>query len=293
MKKKLKEKVVEGLSELYQTGIIKSGVELSKEIENITGIPFYINTKCYPAYNFLNLNHKTVFCHLNHGDDPDTEKFKEEYILKSKNQEEFIEKYIKEYKNYPYERFIKKSEFDNFDFKQALYLSSFPNNGIRFNSKKELTDKDLQRKDCHDILTQKTQLELIPFKSRKFSSVFSSQNQSDKLINTIKPYFEELLDIITMIPRQYVIFGSTQYFQIIKSYNKINNIIVDKSKRFGFDIGVKNKAYFTMLKLNWKGKEFYCGIAHSFARQDLPNAFYAMKKYGDLSAEKYIEFTKK
>jgi hypothetical protein len=48
-----------------------------------------------------------------------------------------------------------------------------------------------------------------------------------------------------------------------------------------------------MYKLYWKGKIFFAGIAHSFARQDLPDAFGAMKKYGKLSSAKYREFQQK
>lgn len=68
--------------------------------------------------------------------------------------------------------------------------------------------------------------------------------------------------------------------------------ILRKTEKIGLDIGTKNKAYVTILDLQWKDKEFSSLIAHSFPRQDLPNAFEKMKKYGELSYEEYKKFKK-
>ena len=124
--------------------------------------------------------------------------------------------------------------------------------------RREKLKKENQSKDCFNVLTQKTQIELIPYQSRKFSSIFSSQKQSDKLSQIIKPYFEEILEIITNKHRKYAFFGSSQYEQIINSYNKLYpSFIVKKSEKYKFDVGVANKVYFTMYKLNWQDKSFH------------------------------------
>lgn len=292
---RLLSKVEKELTELYETGEIQRGKLLSQQIENKTNSEFYLNNKVYPGYNFGNLSFDTVFCHLNPGGDPNPSQFKSQFIDPCRDEKEFIENYIEQSIEYAKERFLVRGEFDNFDYKQALFLSGFPDNGIEFasinDSDNGFKNKKNQSKDCFNVLTQKTQIELIPYQSRKFSSIFSSQKQSDELSQIIKPYFEEVLEIITNKHRKYAFFGSSQYEQIITSYNKLYpSFIVKKSEKYKFDVGVAKKVYFTMYKLNWQDKSFHVGIAHSFARQDLPNAFKAMKKYGELCSEKYLSF---
>ena len=285
------EKIKNQLSDLYNNGEISEGKNLSEQINKIVG--FYFNYKVFPSFNFSNLDKDTVFCHLNPGADPDSSTFYKDKIITCNNLDEFVNLYFKEVKDYPYNTFKsnnKECKVDNFDFKQALFLSGFPNNGVDFLSNDNYDNKETQLEDCYNVLTQKTQLELIPYPSKKFRSIFNSQKQSDKLIDIINPYFEEILNIITIQSRKYVIFGSAQYEYILRSYNKKNSIIIDKSDKFAFDIGMAKKVYFTMYKLKWNNKEFTAGVAHSFARQDLPNAFTKMKKYGELAAEKYLDF---
>ena len=123
MEKKLRKKIENQLLELHKTGEIKEGKRLSKEIENIIGEKFDLNYQVYPSFNFLNLDKETVFCHLNPGANPDIAEFKKNKIDKFQHPNDFIHNYIFDEENYEKIRFLEKKEFDNFDYKQALYLS--------------------------------------------------------------------------------------------------------------------------------------------------------------------------
>ena len=69
---------------------------------------------------------------------------------------------------------------------------------------------------------------------------------------------------------------------------KINKIIDYKSPEQRFEGITKNALNFTFLRLKWKGKIFDAGIAHSFPRRDLPNAYDKMAQYGKLCANYYL-----
>ena len=288
---RLNNNVEQKLTELYKTGEIKAGKELSNKIAEITGEEFELNYEVEPAFNFLRLDKKTVFCHLNPGKNPNIEKSRKKRKRYS-SAKRYIESYLKTSEEYPKKTFLVDENFNNFDYKQALFLKGFPDNGIDF-FLGGLNEKKLQRKNCYNVLMQQTQLELIPYCSTKFSSIFQAKKQSVKLAIVVKDYIEELLDIIVSTQRKYVIFDSDQYTQILKAYANDDLKILQESERYQFDIKTTKKAYFSMYKLCWKDKIFFAGIAHSFARQDLSNAFTAMKKYGKLSSEKYREFQQK
>lgn len=288
----MEEKYLIELRELYNKGKISSGEQLNNFLRKNEGEEV-INFKVPPTYNIINLNKPTVFCHLNPGGDPSPEKFREE-LKKFSNSDEFIADYKETRLNYPKSRFLDKKEFDNFDYKQALFLSGFPNNGIELSSitNSHISNKKEERlKDCYAVLSHKTQLELLPFESKKFKSLFHSVKGSQVVFPHIKNYFIDLLDIITASERKYVLFGSNQYNNLMKiASNELSDFeILRKSKKIGLDIGTKNKAYVTILDLKWKDKQFSGIIAHSFPRQDLPNAFEKMKKYGELC---YLELEK-
>lgn len=291
----MEEKYLKELRELYNTGKIESGEQLNKFLRKKEDEEV-INFQVPPKYNILNLDKPTVFCHLNPGGNPSPEKFRKK-LKEFSNSDEFIANYKETRLNYPKSRFLDRKEFDNFDYKQALFLSGFPNNGIELCS---ITNSDISNnkeersKDCYAVLSHKTQLELLPFESKKFKSLFDSVRSSKAVFPHIKNYFIDLLDIITSTERRYVLFGSNQYDNLIKiASNELSDFeILRKSKKIGLDIGTKNKAYVTILDLKWKDEQFSGLIAHSFPRQDLPNAFEKMKKYGELCYQELEKFSK-
>lgn len=290
----LNEMIDKELTELFETGKISSEKALNDYFAKPNGKEV-LNFQVPPNYNFLNLDKPTVFCHLNPGGYPSINEFKEK-LKQFATAKEFIESYKHGKELAPQIRFKQNVGFDNFDYKQALFLSGFPDNGLKFESITDtiVADKNKRSIDCYNVLTQKTQLELLPFESKSFKDIFTSLKSSEDAFPHIKPFFMELLNIIIKHPRKYIIFGSNQYDNLIKVANQ--NIdefsILKKSQKYPLDIGTKNKAYTTILKLKWKQQDFYSVIAHSFPRQDLPNAFDKMRVYGQLSYEKLKEFSK-
>lgn len=286
----LKPEIKSALEELFNTGKIQAGENLSRELNAINKHQ-KLNFEVPPTYNFLRLKKKTVFCHLNPGGNPSKEKFRK-FIRQFSDSDEFISYYVKTKENYPKLRFLDKGDFDNFDYKQALFLSGFPNNGIDLKSIHpdwiEL-DKEKRSYDCYSVLQNKTQLELLPFESKSFKSLFHSCKKTIEVFPFISNYLENLLDIIISYEREYIIFGSDQYSNLFLAAN--NNLsefqIIVKTEKIPLDIGTKNKAYVSIYEIKWKCKVFVAIIAHSFPRQDLPNAFDKMRLYGKLS---YLEF---
>ena len=135
MNKQLETRIQEELTELYNTGNISSVDRLSKEIEDIIGTPFKLSGKKYPHYNAILVDKQTVFCHLNPGEEITeaiAQQFKREHIDSCSNKDEFIANYYKQAVEYAEKRFKLGKEVDNFDFKQSLFLSGFPENGIDF-----------------------------------------------------------------------------------------------------------------------------------------------------------------
>ena len=296
MRQELENRIIRELTELYETGNIKSVDKLSKEISDIIGSPFQLSGKKYPHYNAILVDKQTVFCHLNPGEEITEKKaqqFKRKHIDACSNKDEFIANYYKQAVEYAEKRFKLGREVDNFDFKQALFLSGFPNNGIDFASEGVVdfkNNKDKQSMDCYNVLMQKTQFEVLPYYSRKFKGIFGSLKQSEALMAVIKPYLEELLDAVISHPRKYVLFGSAQYVNLFRALDKTQQLVLSRSGEVKFDIGIRFKARFEMFHLKWKGVEFCAGIAHTFPSQALPNAYAAMKKYGELCYQEYAKF---
>lgn len=290
---KYEEQAKEMLRELLINGEISKGKLLVEEIKKINGKDFNVNYKIGPFPNILskhNIEKKTVFVHLNRGHNEDSGKELER--LKKKYGSDF-ERYFKDKcddnKNYPYETFIIEKKFKPFDYKQALFLSGFPESGIElfFEGDESLKNRKLQLQNCYNVLIQKLQLEFIPFPSNVFDSIGSIK----EIIEILKPYFEELMDLITLYDRKYVIFASRIYDRIINVYNEsVANIVVKKSEEYKLNINREPNPGFTMYKLKWNDKTFYAGIAHTFASGKNIPSYKARKEYGRLCHEKYKAF---
>ena len=297
----------EDFKDLMEHGQMRRAVKLSRELSECIGRPIYFSHTNKPHHAVSNLDAPTVFVHLNPGsytgDTSSPEKFyaekwnkdyffKENELPHSAGLDEVISAYKKWRMEYAHNRFIKNNEIDNFDLKQACFLLHWPNSGIDL-KKEDLKDRNTQRHNIVNVIDQKLQLELFPYASSEIDT-HSIVQALEKKPDIIAPYIENLFNIIVQHPRRYVLFGSRLYQSVFRTYHsKIQSIIDFEESEQRFSGITQNRLSFSFMRLNWKGTKLNIGIAHSFARRDLPNAFDKMANYGQLCYEHFIKCEKK
>ncbi len=285
------------LNDLLSTGKINRAIHLSKSLSALVGSPIYFSHHAIPHYPTANLDAKTVFVHLNPGaglgDSSTPEVFfnqkwnkssfyQERNITQEMDINRFLHIYVQEWTEYAYNRFVIKNEFDNFDYKQACFLLHWQNSGIEL-KQGDLADKTIQQFNSVNVLNQKLQLELFPYGSNsidtnKIVKAFELEPSS------IAPYVEKLLDTIALHPRTYVLFGSRIFSSLFKIYHqKVKPIIEIEEVEQKFTGITKNSLAFSFIQLKWNNQPIHAGIAHSFPRRDLPNAYSRMAEYGEKS----------
>jgi hypothetical protein len=72
-------------------------------------------------------------------------------------------------------------------------------------------------------------------------------------------------------------------------HQKVKPIIVFEGEEQKFTGITKNAVAFSFLQLTWNNQPIHAGIAHSFPRRDLPNAYERMAQYGKHCWEHYIK----
>jgi hypothetical protein len=288
------------LEELVKTGQMNEAMKLTKEFSAIIGKPIYFAHFGSPHFPTRNFEAPTVFVHLNPGASVgDTSNFDtffsqkwnkvdfyNQHRLKNNSTiEEIIEKYAYDWEWYARNRFDRDNQRDNFDFKQACFLKGFPDNGIDL---KDGHDYEIQKNNSINVIDQKLQLELFPYSSNSIDTSLLNVIIRKKP-ELIIPYINRLLDLITIYPHKYILFGSRIYDTLFKFYdNNIERIIEYISPEQRFEGITKNALTFSFIRLKWKNKIIDAGIANSFPRRDLPNAYAKMEMYGKLCADYYI-----
>jgi hypothetical protein len=293
--------LLQDFTELLSHGKILRAEHLSKELTALLGAPFYLSHFGMPHYPVQQLDAATVFVHLNPGaglgDTSTPDKFyaqrwkKNAFYTKhdlSENAslEDVINGYINDWKNYAHQRFVVNGDMDNFDYKQACFLSHWPESGIEL-QKGDLSSRALQQNNMVNVLNQKLQLELFPYGS---NSIATHQliRAFELSPATLVPYIHHMLDYIVAHPRRYVLFGSRVFQQLFRLYHiHVDYLIEREFPEQKFNGITKNSLSFSKMKLNYKGQKIDIGIPHSFPRRDLPNAYKKMAEYGRLCAEAY------
>ncbi len=291
--------------DLLHYGKILRAEKLSRDLSSLIGTPMYFGHFSEPHYPTTNFDANTVFVHLNPGAGLGNIASEEEFYAQKWNRqqliteyklsenasiEQLIDAYSESWKNYAHNRFVVKNEFDNFDYKQACFLLHWENSGIEL-KKGDLKDREIQQTNSVNVINQKLQLELFPYGSNTIDT-----NKIVKAFelepSIIAPYIENLLDIIVLHPRKYVLFGSRIFSSLFKIYHqKIQPIIELNEVEQKFTGITKNSLAFSFVRLNWKNQQINAGIAHSFPRRDLPNAYDKMADYGKLSWEHFMKLT--
>ncbi len=336
---KLDDRIAEDLKDLFDNGLqglinrfnqckIEEAEKLSQAL---FGKPNELSSHGLPGYFTGDRSAKTVMVMLNPGQDvasKDNLVTTIETLLKlgiiTNSVKEFVESYTKgntafgthdkrERENETNERINKSKKAkrvypDNFDLKQAAFLKQWPKDcGVDIpdsfppkDNKMENMDYDEALKTAEKVLTQKLQLELVPYASRKFDGV----KNDEALFPYVKTLFDEILseNYKGKEPR-YVIFCADFFDRLFKKYN---NADVDKYPgwikydkpfyhRESMDVFDKRKAYCTPIRIHLKGKEkspeegpsLKAIIAHTFPNQTLSNAYDRMAKYGNFCWDTY------
>ena len=202
---KLDDVIRKDVQEILEKGEISAAVALGPVMKPRSGVSEGFLTKGLPQYFTGDRKGKTVVVNLNPGMDAkeSDEKWSEDKTeFGSCSIDEFIEYLMDRNENFG---LYDKLRYDEFDVKQAAFLTPWKNSGIDLPENPDWSDRDA----CIDAKTKaicnKCQLELVPYASSKFAI-------NPKEIHLFRPYVDVLLDEIFSQPREYVIFASAIFF---------------------------------------------------------------------------------
>lgn len=274
----LDQRIQNDLNELYNggatPGVIQNALGLNGLIKAKHGQTSFA-TEALPGYYTGKRDAKTVMVMLNPGIDIDeaNNNLKCDLCKHSMKNANDINAYHNWCKNYGH---LDKMRQDNFDLKQAFFLKQWVDTGISLPAKLSANSKKKTLLDAKEaILTQKLQLELIPYASSSFSSFKKG------MIPKVFPFVETLFEEIFSHDRKYVIFCSRKYKQVFEEYNNAHPGTIDFIGTYSKTIiGSKINGSCTKICIHYNNKSLKAVIANTFPHQTLPNAFDKMEDYG-------------
>lgn len=277
---KIDDRIKKDLTELYNggatPGVIQDALGLDGLIQAKLGQTSFA-TKAFPGYYAGNRKAKTVMVMLNPGMDVNeaNNNLMYDILKRSMVNAGDVAGYHKWCQDYGHKDKLRQ---DNFDLKQAFFLHYWKDTGINL-------PKDLSAKPKSDpqtlldakeiVLTEKLQLELIPYASSSFSSFVKGK------ISLVFPFLETLFDELFSQDRKNVIFCSRKFEWVFKKYNKIHPGTIDLKGTISQKIGdSKIKGSCTKICIHYNSMSLDAIIANTFPNQALPNAYYLMEEYG-------------
>ena len=281
------QRIKKDLNELYNggntPGVIQDALALDGLVAAKQGQTSF-STKGLPGYYCGDREAKTVLVMLNPGKDvgkADADLIKDVTFLKMQGVND-ITGFHQGCRNYGH---IDRARPDNFDLKQAFFLHKWPkDSGITFPKgfcPDSVGQTLLDAKE--NVLTQKLQLELIPYASSSFSSFQKSK------LPLVVPYVESLFNELFSKDRKYVIFCSKKFESVFQEYNKSNpgSVIVNRVQNQWKPVGRKISGSCSKVIINYQGKSMKALIANTFPHQALPNAKALMEDYGEYCYRNY------
>lgn len=277
----MKDCIKQDLESIYFNNYIAKARELNKKLKKD-----FISDNCLPMYFTGKQDAKTVLVMLNPGNENIEYSFKNDTENNSISFEVFHEKYLKDHINYG--ELNRYDKIDAFDLKQAAFLMPFSNSGIELPDFIQNPNEKLNAQV--NVLMQKLQLELIPYCSRTFSGILDNKKQALENIEILASLIDNIFDTIIEYERTNVIFCAKQFINLFYAYDKKGFGKIE----FGTEVarkidGLQKKVYFNIVKIYYKGHEIKAGIAYSFPRRDLPNAYSKMREYGKFCHENLIK----
>ncbi|MCR5695631.1 MAG: hypothetical protein K6G73_01515 [Marinilabiliaceae bacterium] len=246
---------------------------------------FGFSTKGLPGYFGGDRNAKTVFIHLNPGRRASEADNMWSEDVKNFNQTS-VDAFLKDltYRCVNYGE-LDAARFDEFDVKQAAFLTPWKDCGIDLPQEPNWHDKNTRLEAKKNVLCQKLQLELIPYASSTFDSI-----RGDEEKRLFLPFIDTLLDEIFAKPRLYVIFASAKFEELFKFYNTSKNSQTFVIPRETKKVLLKSTyASFKVIEIHYNGKTQKALIARTFPSQGLGRAFDLMQKYGKSCYEEFIK----
>ena len=283
----LDERIQKDLEELYNggdnQGEIQEALALNGLIQAKPGQTSFA-TKALPGYYAGDPKAKTVMVMLNPGMDVDkaNENLKCDICKRSMKNAADIENYHQWCVEYGH---IDRRRQANFDLKQAFFLHNWKDTGISLPENLSANPKSdeqtlLDAKEA--VLTQKLQLELIPYAS----SSFSRFNMEKKEL--VFPFVDTLFDKIFSHDRNYVIFCSRKFERVLKEYDKKHKGTICVKGTYSQQIkSSKITGSCTKIQIHYNNKSLDAMIANTFPHQALPNAYDLMEEYGTFCYKHY------
>ena len=285
----LDERIQKDLTELYNggdnQGEIKNALALNGLIQAKSGQTSFA-TRALPGYYAGDRKAKTVMVMLNPGMDVDeaNDNLMCDICKRSMKNAADIENYHQWCVEYGH---IDRSRLDNFDLKQAFFLHNWKDTGISLPENLCASPKSgkqtlLDAKEA--VLTQKLQMDLIPYASSSFSTL------NNNLLSLTIPFVETLFDEIFSQDRNYVVFCSKKFEAVFKEYNKVHQGAIDFVATESQIIpGSKINGSCSIVLIHHQNKTVKALIANTFPNQALPNAYHLMEKYGDFCYQQYCQ----
>ena len=285
----LDERIQKDLTELYNggdnQGEIKNALALNGLIQAKPGQTSFA-TRALPGYYAGDRKAKTVMVMLNPGMDVDeaNDNLMCDICKRSIKNAADIENYHKWCVEYGH---IDRSRLDNFDLKQAFFLHKWKDTGISLPENLCASPKSgkqtlLDAKEA--VLTQKLQMDLIPYASSSFSPL------NNNLLSLTVPFVETLFDEIFSQDRNYAVFCSKKFEAVFKEYNKVHQGAIDfVATKSQIIPGSKINGSCSIVLIHHQNKTVKALIANTFPNQALPNAYHLMEKYGDFCYQQYCQ----
>lgn len=268
-----------------------SGKEINAA-KNIHDALKSLSTKGLPQYFTGKRDAETVLITLNPGIDSKIADYKGNcQYAKAKDKglslEDFIKAYEHELRNYG-DRCDEVARYDEFDIKQAAFLTHWENSGLGRSQPTHWDDARFCLDAKKNVLLNKLQLELIPYASSQFKI-------KKKDIKFLYPFIEILLDEVFSHERKYVIFTSGLFEDLFNSYNQCHPGTFDLSgDKYEFEYKTKaglpgkKKLHCKVIWINYKEKKQKALIAHSFPMRSLNRAFGIMEEYGHFCYDRFM-----
>lgn len=182
---------------------------------------FRFSTKGNPLHYVGNRKAKTVLVMLNPGGDwenGDRRGLEERKALHKQTHKELIGFQHKRLTSFG--RSISESP-GAFDLKQAAFLKRWPESGIEIHPTFPGTkDESIKLSVVKSVLSDKLQLELIPYCSNRFDTEFFREENCVYRLEPIVPFLETVLHEIGQLKRKYVVFCSKVFEPLFKAYEE-------------------------------------------------------------------------
>lgn len=281
-----------GIDERILQDIIErlSGKEISaakklSPIMKMTKSGFHqgFSAKGIPGYFCGNRDAKTVVVNLNPGMNAALADCLWDIKADLFNQatpQSFVSDLFEEYRDYGLRD---AARYDEFDIKQAAFLTPWEGSGIDLPPKPDWNDKCSCLLAKKNVLYQKLQLELIPYASAKFEF-----DKTDSNMRLLVPYIETLLEEIFAKERKYVIFNSALFVDLFEHYNDAEKTEVFELGEECSEILLNRKGKCRVVYIHFNDRIQKALIAHTFLSQSLCRAFKLMQKYGDFCYREWL-----